>query len=71
MVGRGRSTKKAIRDEAKRLLRDLGRPAHVVPWVHSDVVRCSTCDQLVNLLDCEVIYDENGDFTGWECEIHI
>lgn len=70
MVG-SRNDSKEVRREAKRLLREILGTADPVSRVYGGVVRCLTCEEVVRIAEAEPVYDENGDFCGWECERHI
>jgi hypothetical protein len=60
-----------VKREAKRLLKELLHPVDPLPRVHCEYVRCIICDRLVSIAEADFVYDETGQFYGWECEIHI
>jgi hypothetical protein len=60
-----------VHREAKRLLREITRSPEPTPRLHCEFVRCIVCDALVPIQEATYIYDETGQFYGWECEVHI
>ncbi len=60
-----------IERRAKELLNSILYPRDLLPRVHSERVRCIICDTLVSLDRASLVYDESGEFYGWECETHI
>ena len=60
-----------IHREAKRLLRTILPDLQTLPRPHSEYIRCIVCDELVSIAEAEPVYDQTGEYYGWECERHI
>lgn len=60
-----------IERQAKELLNSILYPRDLNVFTNSERVRCIICDGLVRLEHASLVYDESGEFYGWECETHI